>query len=181
MSQNNVTKNLVPSWTDRGPLPSFSLPLASEMSSLNPIALVRRFADEMDRMFGTATERLRGETDFWMPVIEMTEYDGHLTISAELPGLRKDDVKVEITKDALILQGERKRAHREKHEGYDLSERSYGRFYRAIPLPEGANIDKATAELVNGTLEVSIPIPEAKTSRRQIPVQEGKPRIASPN
>lgn len=181
MSQITATKNPVPSWTDRGALPSFSLPLASEMSRLDPILLVRRFADEMDRMFGTAMGRLRGETDFWMPLIEMTEHDGQLAISAELPGLRKDDVKVEITKDALILQGERKRAHREKHEGYDLSERNYGRFYRAIPLPEGANVDKAMAELVNGTLEVSIPIPEAKANRRQIPVQDGKPRTVSPN
>jgi len=48
-------------------------------------------------------------------------------------------------------------------------------------LPVGANIDKAMAELVNGALEVSIPVPEAKTSRRQIPVQEGKPRTVSPN
>jgi len=128
MSQVTVTKNPVPSWMDRATLPSFSPPLASEMSSLNRIALVRRFADEMDRMFGPAPGHLRNETDFWTPSIEMTEREGHLTVSAELPGLRQDDVKVEITKDTLILQGERKRAHREKYEGYDLSGEAMGVF-----------------------------------------------------
>ena len=120
--------------------------------------------------------RLRGEANLWMPALEMTEHDGRLMILAEVPGLRKEDMKVEITKDALILQGERKRSHRERNGGFYQSERSYGRFYRAIPLPEGANIDKAIAELVNGTLEISIPIPENQANRRQIPVQEGQSR-----
>jgi HSP20 family protein len=111
----------------------------------------------------------------------VTEQNGYLVISADLPGLRKEDVKVEVTKDALILQGERKQAYRERHDGYHLSERSYGSFYRSIPLPEGANIDKAVAELVNGTLEISIPIPETPVSRRQIPVQESKARTLPPS
>jgi len=181
MSQIDITKHLTSPGMGRSGLPSLTSPLAADVSSLNPISLMRRFTDEMDRLFGSAMGRLRGDADFWMPALEMTEHDGHLMISAEVPGLRKEDMKVEITKDVLILEGERKRGHRERHDGFYQSERSYGRFYRAIPLPEGSNIDKAVAELMNGTLEVSIPIPETQANRRQIPVQEGKSRNMPPN
>ena len=180
MSQVNVTKNLPSTSVARGELPSLGFPLSGEVPTLNPISLMRRFTEEMDRLFGWGG-RPRREADFWMPALEVTEHDGCLKISADLPGLRKEDVKVEVTKDSLILQGERKHTYREKHDGYYQSERSYGRFYRSIPLPEGANTDKASAEMVNGTLEISIPVPEVQTSRRQIPVQESKPRTTPPN
>jgi HSP20 family protein len=56
-----------------------------------------------------------------------------------------------------------------------LTERSYGRFYRTIPVPEGANADKATAQFNNGVLKVVIPIPEILPKIREIPVTEGAP------
>jgi HSP20 family protein len=118
MSQIDITKNPTSLWMDRNGPPSLTSPLAADVSSLNPISLIRRFTDEMDRLFGSTMGRLRGDADFWMPALEMTEHDGRLMISAEVPGLRKEDMKVEITKDALILQGERKRGHRERHEGF---------------------------------------------------------------
>lgn len=180
MSQVNVTKNSSPASISKSGLPSAAFPMGEALSSLNPISLMRRFTDEMDRLFGPMG-RARGEQDVWMPPLEVTEQNGYLIISADLPGLRKEDVKVEVTKDSLILQGERKHTYREKHEGYHISERCYGRFYRSLPLPEGANADKAVAELVNGTLEISIPIPETPVSRRQIPVQESKARTLPPS
>lgn len=180
MSQVNVTKYSDSPLMARSPLPSLPFALASEMPSLNPISLMRRFTEEMDRLFGS-TGTSHGEMELWAPAIEVSERDGRLVVSADLPGLRKEDVKVEIARDTLILQGERKQAHEEKHDGYSQSERSYGRFYRAIALPEGANIDKASAEMANGTLEISIPVPETRTSRRQIPVQESKSRTSPPN
>jgi HSP20 family protein len=180
MSQVNVTKNSSPPSTNRGGLPSAPFPMGEAMSSLNPLSLMRRFTDEMDRLFGPMA-RSRRDSELWMPPIEVTEQNGYLVVSADLPGLRKEDVKVEVSKDTLMLEGERKQTYREKGEGYHLSERNYGRFYRSIPMPEGANIDKAVAELVNGTLEISIPIPETPASRRQIPVQESKARTLPPS
>jgi HSP20 family protein len=111
--------------------------------------------------------------------LEVAEHEGKLVVTAELPGLKKEEVSVEIGNDALVLQGLRRRTHHDRRDGWYQSERSYGRFYRSIPLPEGANIDKAQAEFSNGILEVSIPIPESKTMRRQIPVQEAKAKPAS--
>jgi HSP20 family molecular chaperone IbpA/Arc/MetJ-type ribon-helix-helix transcriptional regulator len=86
------------------------------------------------------------------PAVEVRERDGNLVVSAELPGLNKDDVKVEVTGDGLVIQGERKREQEEERGGVHRSERSYGSFYRSIPLPEGANIEQAKAQFNNGVL-----------------------------
>ena len=106
----------------------------------------------------------------------MRERDGNLVVSAELPGLNKEDVKVEVTADGLIIQGERKREHEEDRGGVHRSERSYGSFYRSIPLPEGANIEQAKAQFNNGVLEVRVPIPKSQQKTRQIPIEAGEER-----
>ena len=116
----------------------------------------------------------RGEAEQWAPAVEVRERDGKLEVVAELPGVNESDVKVEINNEGLAIQGERKREHEEKREGYYHSERSYGHFYRLIPLPEGANTDQAQAEFRNGELRVSIPVPAQKT--RQIPISTTEER-----
>ncbi len=145
---------------------------------MSPFALMREFTDEMDRTF-----RGRGvgmEADGWSPAIDVQQCNGTLVVSAELPGLKKEDVKVELTDDALIIEGERKREHKEDHEGFHRWERSYGRFYRSVPLPEGARTDQGKAELKDGVLKVSVPVPETRKQLRQIPIEEGtKPSFAA--
>jgi HSP20 family protein len=138
---------------------------------------MRRFSEEMDRAFegfGLARGRLfgGGEAGMWSPAVEVFERDNNLIVRAELPGLSKDDVKVEVTDDGLVIHGERKRESEEKGERWYRSERSYGQFYRLIPLPEGANAEQAKARFENGVLEVSMPIPESR-GRRRIPVVTG--------
>jgi HSP20 family protein len=154
--------------------PRFDVPLfRGSLFSVNPFTLMKRFAEEMDRAFGAE------EVGLWAPTVEIKEMEGKLVVSADLPGLKKEDVKVEVTPEALVVEGERKQEKEEKKEGYYHSERSYGRFYRSIPLPEGAELDKAAAEFTNGVLEVSIPIPKAQSKRREIPVNEvPKPKAA---
>jgi HSP20 family protein len=83
-----------------------------------------------------------------------------------------EDVKVEALDDALVIQGERKFEHEEKRKGVFRSER-YGRFYREIPLPEGASADEAKAHFKNGVLEIELPVPERKSKRREIPIGSG--------
>lgn len=131
--------------------------------SLNPFGMMREFANEMDRM-------IRGELESWAPTMDVQQCNDNLVISAELPGLKKEDVKVEVADDTLVIQGERKQQHKEDHPGYHRFERNYGRFYRAIRLPEGARADQVKAELKDGILAVSIPVPEAAKKSRQIPV-----------
>lgn len=134
-----------------------------------PYSLLRQFTREMDRVFrGSSTE-----TEAWAPAIDIRESNGTLTVTAELPGLKKDEVKVEVTNATLIIEGERKREHKDDREGYHRTERSYGRFYRAIPLPEGARTDQVKAELSDGVLKVSMPVPEVKKQVRQVTVEDG--------
>lgn len=88
-----------------------------------------------------------------MPEIEVLQLNGELTVRVDLPGLNKDDVNVELTDGVLAISGERKEEKEENREGYYRSERSYGSFYRQIPLPESAKMETATAKFTDGVLE----------------------------
>lgn len=145
--------------------------------SVNPFALMRQFAEDMDHMFAQ-TPRSAGEIGAWAPAIEVKEKEGKLTVTAELPGVKTGDVKVHVDGNTLIVEGERKQEKEEKREGYFHSERSYGKFYRSIMLPEGAKTEQTAAQFNNGVLEVTVPVPEAKEKRKDIPVQEGTKKAA---
>ena len=136
---------------------------------LSPFAMMREFTDEMDRAFRGTAPALKS----WAPKVDIHKTDGALLVTAELPGLKKEEVKVEMTDTALIIEGERKLEHKEDQEGYHRYERSYGNFYRSIPLPEGTRTEQVKAELTDGILKVTIPVPEAKKNVRQIKVEEG--------
>lgn len=138
----------------------------------SPLGLRREFAREMNRLIrGIAPST---EDESWAPVMDVQQCDGTMKVTAELPGVKKEDVKVEVTDDALIIQGERTREHKEDHEGYHRWERSYGHFYRSIPLPEGAKTDAVKAELSDGLLKVTVPVQEIKKPVRQVPIEETK-------
>jgi HSP20 family protein len=139
---------------------------------MNPFSLMRRMSEELDRAFGESNEREQRERT-WTPTVELMQREGNLVVRAELPGLKPEDVKLEITDDAIVLEGERKDEREENREGLHVTERRYGRFYRAIPLPDGAKTDDARATFENGVLEVTIPIEEPKSKRREIPIQGG--------
>lgn len=145
---------------------------ANEFFGGSPFSMMRRFSEEMNRAFDHFFGGMpaTASSPAWAPAIEVHERDGNLEIAAELPGLSKDDVKVEATEDGLIIEGERRHQHEETREGIHRSERSYGRFYRMIPLPKGAEADKAKAEFKDGMLQVRVPIPQNKQQRRQIPI-----------
>jgi HSP20 family protein len=157
--------------------PGFHMPLfRGSIFSMSPFALMRQFAEEMDNAY----HAFGGETKSWSPVVEVREGGGRFMVSAELPGLKKEDVKVQMTDEALILEGERKHEKEETREGYYHSERSYGRFYRSIPLPEGVQSDKVSADFANGVLQVSMPVARVERKPREIPIQgETKARAAA--
>ena len=133
----------------------------------------------MDRAFSEFSGSNNGDTSLWTPAIEVSQRDGQYVVHAELPGLKPEDVKVEVLDDALVIEGERKYEHEEDRGGVHRTERRYGRFYRAIPLPEGANADQARARFENGVLEVMIPVSQQQSDRRQIPVEPSSPSAAS--
>lgn len=140
----------------------------------NPFSLMRRMSEEMDRSFGSFFGQSSRGSGTWFPAIEVAERNGQLQVHAELPGLKPEDVKVEVTNDSLILRGERKSEHEHRSGGSYRSERRYGEFYREIPLPEGVNADAVKAQFRDGVLEITVPVPEQASNRRQIPIQSGQ-------
>jgi len=160
----------------------------------SPFTLLRRFGREMDRLFEDfglesgwhmprfltrGHEMLRREAGFvpaeWSPRVDVLEREGQFVVRADLPGLSKEDIKVEVSDDLLTIQGERKQEKKEEREGYSYSECSYGSFYRSIPLPEGAEASKATADFRKGVLEITLPAPARPDQKaRRLEVREGK-------
>jgi len=155
-----------------GPFASGELVRMSPFSIMNPFSIMRRMTEEMDRVFGEFAARSgNGGATTWLPAIEVSQRDGNYVVRAELPGMRPEDVKVEVTGDALILEGERKAERDDDKGGIRRTEIQYGRFYRVIPFPEGTNLEQAHASFENGVLEITVPVPQEQSNRRRIPVE----------
>jgi HSP20 family protein len=148
-----------------------------------PFSMMRRMQEDMDRLFNSFGfgrslmspfgEREQGD---WAPAIDAFQRGNEFIVRADVPGLSKEDVSVEIGDDALTIRGERKYDHEEEREGYYRSERSYGSFCRVVPLPEGAVAESATASFKDGVLEISVQAPSHEVRRgRRIEIAEGKP------
>jgi HSP20 family protein len=145
----------------------------------SPSRTLQRFADEMDRMFDDlglgrrwASSWRDSATDIWAPDVEVFQKNNELTIKADLPGLKRDEISLDLTDDSVTIQGERKREHEEEREGFYRTERSYGSFYRVVPLPEGAITEQAKASFRDGVLEITMPAPPAAKGRR-LEITEG--------
>jgi len=149
-------------------------------ASRDPLVLLREITSELgsafERPFGTAFGRpsLRRftfpDSSAWVPEIDVFERDNRLVTKVDLPGLKKEDVKVEVAGGRLAISGERKRETEEKKNSVYRCERSYGSFYRAVPLPEGAKLEDVKATFSDGVLEVSVPLP-AKVTQKPRTVQ----------
>jgi HSP20 family protein len=130
----------------------------------DPFAFMRRVTEELDRAFGTpALPDLYPK--MWSPEIEVFERADKFVVRVDLPGLRKEDVKIEVTHDELTIEGERKLEKEEKKEGGYRSERAYGTFFRRVLIPEHVKAESTVATFKNGVLEIempTIPIPEVK-------------------
>jgi len=124
-----------------------------------PLALMRGVAESVDHAFGVTPGALAGR---WTPAIDFEQCDGHLVVTAELPGFKKEEVKVEVTGDSLVIKGEHNPEHKSDHPGLHRTERRYGQFYRSIMLPEGAKTGHIKAEFHNGVLKLSMPVAEKK-------------------
>ena len=135
------------------------------------LSLFDQLREEMDRMFDMPAPRFGlapwREVAF-VPPLELEEKDNTLFVRADLPGMKKEHVKVEVAPEGVTIAGERKEEKEVKKEGYFRTERLYGSFERFVPLPDGAVLDKALAEFKDGVLTVTVPLgnvpkPEAKT------------------
>jgi HSP20 family protein len=102
-----------------------------------------------------------------MPRVDVFEREGKLVVKAELPGVKKDDIDLQITDGDLVLRAERREEQEVKEENWYRMERSYGSLYRRLPMPEGVQADQIQAKLTDGVLEVTIPKPQEKESQAQ--------------
>jgi HSP20 family protein len=150
-----------------------------------PFELLRRLDEDMDRLFdefwGGNRHYLRGGVagasrapSLWVPQVEMCEQGGKFHVYADLPGLKKDDVKISVEGDSIVLQGERRSSSESGERGRDYyhSERSYGSFYRAIPLPEGVDAGTAEASFKDGVLDVCFDAPKQSRASRYLEIKD---------
>ena len=132
-----------------------------------PAREVDSLQSEVNRVFdaffgnGSAARERR-----WVPAMDLVETDEHLVLRADLPGLSRDDVQIEVKDGALTVSGERKAEQEERTEGYYRVERSFGSFSRSLTLPDGIDADAILADFDEGVLEVRIPKPAERKPHR---------------
>lgn len=147
----------------------------------HPQELLRQMTSELDRMFDEPWTLFRWpsadlaspEGPVWAPKVDVVTKDNKLITRVDLPGMKKEDVQVEVADGRLTLSGERKKEFKEEKDDFYREEREYGSFCRTVPLPKGVNADDVKATFNNGVLEVTMPLPAAAaTSGQKIPIQE---------
>ncbi len=139
---------------------------------MDPFRDVMGIQDRMNRLFEDFLVRGRGrdegiETGTWLPAVDIYETDDDVIVKAELPGLTKDEVGVEVKGGVLTLRGERKLEKEVKEENYHRVERSYGTFVRSFTLPVSVDEDRVSAKLADGVLEIRLP-KKAEAKPKQI-------------
>lgn len=150
--------------------------LIAKRAERDPFALLRA---EFDRFFNEPALRWpafrfgRVAEAAWNPGIDVFERNNRLVTKIDLPGLKKEDIKVEVTDGHLAISGERKKEEEEKGEQFYRCEREYGSFYRAVPLPENVKLEDVKATFADGVLEVSVPLPaKAEATVRKVAIEE---------
>ncbi|MDB5609556.1 MAG: heat shock protein [Bradyrhizobium sp.] len=127
---------------------------------------------EIDRLFSEFAQGMGPNgLQSIVPNIEISETDKAIEVSAEMPGLERKDVEISIDDDTLTIRGEKKVEENQKDKNVQLSERSYGVFYRVLQLPPGIDPSSVQATMSNGILKVTIPKP-AKSEPKKIEVKE---------
>jgi HSP20 family protein len=162
---------------------SSQLPVRRADYSQHPLA---RLHDDVDRLFDSFFEgwgrpslarmSRMGErgllpSGFLHPSVDISENKKGYTIRAEIPGVEKDDVKLTIEDDTLLITGEKRQEKEDNDGGYHCVERSYGAFQRMISLPADADQDKLEAKFRNGVLTITLPRkPGVQSNAREITI-----------
>ena len=151
-----------------------------------PFTLLQRFFTEdvtslLDQLSGRQTPapsrraETQGQGIAWMPRVDVFQRGNELVVRADLPGMKPDEVAVEIGEDTITISGQRQQEHREEDGGVYRFERVYGSFFREIPLPPGVITDQAKASFKDGVLEITVPAPPEQVSRgRRVEVTQSE-------
>ena len=134
--------------------------MAGTLMRWDPFGELGELRTRFDRLFD---EWLDGSERGWTPPIDVVREDDHLVLRADLPGIKPEEVKIEVEDDILTVSGEHRESKEEKDENYVRRERRYGSFSRSMALPEGVDAKRITATTHDGVIELTIPLPkEAK-------------------
>ena len=151
-----------------------------DLMTMEPGTALRRMFGDSDRLFGSrqwplATTRTSLGEFPWLPDVEMKEHDGYLTVRVDLPGVRKEEVTITVAEGMLTFEGERKREAETHENEWFTTERTYGRFFRSISLPEGVKYEDVKATFTSGVLDVSVKLPAAAATfaPRAVPISDG--------
>ncbi len=133
---------------------------------------------DMNRLFDTffGSGNGAGGSHRWTPAMDLVEVGDDLVLKADLPGMARDDVNIEVKDGMLTISGDRKDEHEEKADGYYRVERSFGGFSRSLTLPKGVEAEGIEADFTDGVLEVRIPKPAERKPHR-IQIGGGQPAI----
>jgi HSP20 family protein len=145
-----------------------------ELVKWNPFRELESFDRRIGRVFNRSAfpsfwSGIENIHEHWRPVVDVYENENSVVLKADLPGVEKDHVEVDIKDHLLTIKGERSDEKEVKEENYHRKERFFGKFHRSFTLPEQVDPDKITAEFKDGVLKVEIPKPE-ETKPKQITV-----------
>ncbi|NOQ85825.1 MAG: Hsp20 family protein [Deltaproteobacteria bacterium] len=130
--------------------------------------------ERVNRLFEETSPSTRKEEDpnlgAFYPAVDINEGDKAITLKADLPGIKKEDVHIDVNDGVITLRGERKFEKEDKRENYHRIERSYGSFHRSFTLPSTVDAEKIKAKYKDGILEVTLPKTE-EAKPKSIPVE----------
>jgi len=137
----------------------------------NPWREMSAMPDRLDRLFDDPFFRLGRMAEdsglgMWNPAVDLYEKDDYVMIKAELPGVDKNDINIDLKDRLLTLSGERTHEKETNEENYYRRERSYGKFQRTFTLPADVDSDQIKAEFKDGVLQIEIPKPEEKKAKK---------------
>jgi HSP20 family protein len=122
---------------------------------------INRMFEQFGKPFGWAAEAGR-----YAPAMDIRETDEAYIVEADVPGLRRDDIQLEVADNVLTIKGERKDEKQEKEKNYHRVERHFGSFVRSVAIPGGIDSSKVSARFDSGVLTVTLPKPEQSRPRR---------------
>ncbi len=149
--------------------------MVRDLMRWDPFREISSLREEVDRLFDAffgrqAEKMLRKREAFWVPAVDIEETENEFIVKAELPGLKKDEVKLSISEDTLTISGERKMEKEEKGKTYHRVEMNYGKFERTIRFPTEVVPDKAKASYKDGILTITVPKSE-KAKGKEIEIE----------
>ena len=123
----------------------------------DPFRDITTLRDEMNRLFSRAVGEGGGSGSAWTPAVDVFDTDDSIVLRAELPGLKTEDIEIEVDENVLTLKGERRFEETVEEGRYYRLERAYGHFQRSITLPQGVKAEEISASFDNGVLSVRVP------------------------